>query len=174
MDDCKNYGRYGSKPECPKCELQNYCKEAKNPSPLNSCEYDDARSNSITDKEAKEAAPERDEYYLSPSDIRQILFSLLSVMQESKTRFKILTCWLTEFGGTTGKGRDSLVKNIAKSTGYSPRTCMRHIQRISDHKTLGKVFVYHNKRVGNRKIDMGSSKSEIIRKSWMQMEMLLK
>lgn len=174
MDISSCYPRYGCKPECKECEYADYCKEGADPKTSSSSfEYDDSRSNSITEQEAKDSAPNTEQYYLTPADVIQFLHSIGSIADKSKTQFRVIMCWMSDYGGTHGKGRDGLIKGISQKLGVHQRTVQRHIQNIIDDPILGRVFKYQNRRLSGRAPDKGCNK-QLRSTCWIQQEFILK
>lgn len=86
--------------------------------------------------------------HINGYSVIEFLRQITDCIQRCPSRMDVLNCWLHCYSGRPIKGGSGIIEGIAHNTGLHHVTVLRHVQHISGHPVLGKVFKYRNSKTG--------------------------
>ena len=93
------------------------------------------------------------------SGLSDLLFVLDAVLDccetTSSPRLRVFRYWCGELRGGAIVGRDGVISKMADDLGMNARTVRRHLNAITGHELLGRVFRYDNRSLAGREPDAG-------------------
>lgn len=89
---------------------------------------------------------------IAGTSIVEFLRQISDCVGRCPSRLDVLQAWIHIYAGRPIKGGSGIIEGIAYNTGLHHVTVLRHVQHISSHPVLGKVFKYHNSKTGYPKI----------------------
>lgn len=84
--------------------------------------------------------------HINGYSVIEFLRQITDCVQRCPSRMDVLNCWLHCYSGRPIKGGSGIIEGIAHNTGLHHVTVLRHVQHISGHPVLGKVFKYRNSK----------------------------
>lgn len=79
--------------------------------------------------------------------LTEFLRVVVDCVKRQPTRMEVLLVWLQTYDARPIKGGGGIVEGISKETGLHHVTVLRHVQAISSHRILSRVFRYKPSKI---------------------------